>query len=185
MNHAFSAGSIARHVIQRVTTVLRMPPLVPLFKCSKIKEFLTKWCCSTHGVCTHLIRVSLRTLARILVYSSPDPEATSVHRLSLLIHSLLARDLINVWLFVQYDGDLKVTPYRHNSSIYLIFIYSNYKLSYLTIKQRQWKVRSLPRAPTNCHCLDSNPRPFNQHDWVWYLYQLGHLLLSLHCWCHK
>ena len=27
-------------------------------------------------------------------------------------------------------------------------------------------VRSLPRAPMNDHCWESNPRPFNHCDWV-------------------
>ena len=37
----------------------------------------------------------------------------------------------------------------------------------------QCGVRSLPRAPTNLHCWELNPRPFNQSDWIWHLNKLA------------
>ena len=43
-----------------------------------------------------------------------------------------------------------------------LFIHTQNSVTFNYYRERQSEVRSLPRVPTNGHCWELNPRPFNQ-----------------------
>ena len=78
-----------------------------------------------------------------------------------------------------------------------IFIHTLNSVTFDYYAERQCGATSLPRAPTNGHGWELNPRPFDQSDWVWRVLPTGSLINLLylpHCkhehrlsllWCYS